>query len=253
MTVFELYMALEKAFPKIYACAWDNDGLMCAADLHAEVQKVLCTLDVSQEALEYAAANGFDAVLSHHPMIFRPLGALTPENHVAQKTIFALQKGISVFSYHTRLDTMPGGMNDLLASMLGLVEVCAFGDEESETGRVGMLPAEMTLADFCALVKKTLQCDVLSVSACKNTVRRVAVLGGSGKDFIRGAINAGADVLLSGELQYNSMAEAAEMGITLIEAGHFFTENIICDYFAKLLADLGIVCECYHSNRIQVL
>ena len=253
MTVSQLYAALEKTFPKEYACEWDNDGLMCAADLNAEVRKVLCTLDVTKEALEYAAANGFDTILSHHPMIFRPLCALTPENHIAEKAIFAMQKRINVFSYHTRFDTMPGGMNDLLANAFGLTDVRAFSDGESETGRVGVLTSEMSLEDFCFLVKDTLKCDVLSVSAYKSTVKTVAVLGGAGKDFIRGAIRAGADVLVTGELSYNTMAEAAEMGITLIEAGHFFTENIICEYFAEKLANLGIENACFCSNRIRVL
>lgn len=253
MTVSELHTVLENRFPKEYACAWDNDGLLCAADLDAAVKKVLCTLDVTKEALEYAAANGFDTILSHHPMVFRPLGALTPENHIAQKVIFALQRGINIFSYHTRFDTMPGGMNDLLANTLGLANIRTFSDGESDTGRIGVLQAETPLAEFCAFVKSTLKCDALSVSAHTGTVKTVAVLGGSGKDFIRGAIAAGADVLVSGELGYNNMAEAAEMGISLIEAGHFFTENIICDYFSKMLTDLGIDHECYNCNRIQVL
>lgn len=253
MTVSELYAILENKFPKVYACEWDNDGLMCAVDLNVEVKKVLCTLDVTKEALEYAAENNFDTILSHHPMIFRPLNALTPKNHIAEKMIFALQKGITVFSYHTRLDTMPGGMNDLLANMLGLSDIRVFGDGESDTGRVGVLPRETSLSDFCTFVKRTLKCDVLSVSPCKNTVQTVAVLGGAGKDFIRGAIAMGADVLVSGELSYNYMAEADEMGISLIEAGHFFTENIICDYFANLLTGLGIASECYTSNRVYVL
>lgn len=251
MTLSELYTILEEKFPKTYACAWDNDGLMCAADMHANVRKVLCTLDVTYEALRYAAQNGYDTVLSHHPMIFRPLGAVTPENHIANKVIFALKNRINVISYHTRFDTMPGGINDLLADALGLTQVHTFSDGESETGRIGNLPTETNLLDFCQAVKKTLGCELLSVSAHKNTIKTVAILGGAGKDFIRSAIAAGADVLLSGELGYNNMEEAAEMGITLIEGGHFFTEDIACRYFAEILNMLGIENAYFCSNRIQ--
>ena len=253
MKLSEFYTFLEKRIPKQYACAWDNDGLMCAADMNAEVRRVLCTLDVTEDALAYAANNGFDTVLSHHPLIFRLIGAMTPENHIAKKTIFALQNGIAVLSYHTRFDTMPGGMNDLLAEALGVQDPVPFGDGESDTGRVGTLPSDVNVYDFCVRIKAALGSDALLLAKAGNTVRRVAVLGGDGKDFIRGAIDTGADTLVSGRLSYNCMAEASEMGITLIEAGHFYTENLICTYYLRLLDELGIKGEIYNSNKIELL
>lgn len=253
MKLRELHAALEARIPKEYACTWDNDGLMCSPDADAEVRRVLCTLDVTDAALLHAAENGFDTVLSHHPLIFRPLGAITPEEHVAKKVLYALQHGISVLSYHTRFDAMPGGMNDLLAETLGLADVQAFGDSESDMGRIGMLPAEIDIYDFCAQIKRALDSDALLLAKAHDTAHRVAVLGGDGKDFICGAIAAGADTYVSGRLSYNTMAEAAEMGITLIEAGHFFTENIICAYYLRLLAELGIPGEYYDSNRIEIV
>ena len=250
MKLFELNKILEEKIPQCYSCQWDNDGLMCAADMNAEVRKVLCALDVTDSALAYAAENGFDTIISHHPMIFRPIGAVTPENHVSKKAIFALKNNINVFSFHTRFDTMSGGINDLLAEKLGLQNVRVFGDGESDTGRVGELCTEVNIADFCGTLKESLGCDTVSYSKCKDTVKTVAVLGGSGKDFIKGAIAAGADVFVSGELGYNNMAEAAEMGISLVEAGHFFTEDIACKWFSDLLCSLGIENEYFCSNNI---
>jgi len=255
MILQELNQILEETFPKQYACDWDNDGLMCAAKMDAPIKKVLCTLDVTVEALQYAFNNGFDTVISHHPLIFRPLGAVTPDyNHVTQKVLYALQHNINVFSYHTRFDAMPGGINDLLANKLGLCNIRSFGDGESDMGRIGELAEEMSVADFCKFVKNTLGCDSLSYSmAAKDMVKTVAVLGGAGKDFIDAAKAAGADVLVSGELGYNNMAEAAERGIALVEAGHFFTEDVACKYFAELLDSLGIKNEYYCSNRITTI
>jgi len=195
MKLSELNSILERKFPKAYACEWDNDGLMCAADMDADIKKVLCTLDVTMEALEYANRNGFDTIISHHPMIFKYLGALTPENHVAEKVIFALKNNINVFSFHTRFDTMPGGMNDLLAELLDLENIRIFGDGESDTGRIGELKSEISIEDFCVSVKEKLYCDKLSYSKCKDTVKTVAILGGAGKDFIKSAKAEGADVL----------------------------------------------------------
>lgn len=255
MLLIRLQEILEEKFPKQYACEWDNDGLMCATEMDAPVKKVLCTLDVTNEALLYAYKNGFDTVISHHPLIFRPLGAVTPNySHIAHKVLYAVQHGINVFSFHTRFDAMPGGINDLLASKLGLANIRAFGDEESDMGRLGELPQEMMVEAFCAFVKETLGCDKVSFSkAAKDTVRTVAVLGGAGKDFIGGAKAAGADVLVSGELGYNNMAEAAERGITLVEAGHFFTEDVACKFFSELMDGLGIENEYFCSNRIQTI
>lgn len=253
MKLFELNKILEEKIPKDYSCEWDNDGLMCATDMSAEVHKVLCTLDVTEVALKYAAENGFDTVISHHPMIFRPIGAVTPENHVSRKAIFALQNNINVFSFHTRFDTMPGGINDLLAEKLGLQNVRVFGDGEDDTGRIGELCTEVSINDFCQQLKNVLGCDTVSYSKRKDTVKTVAVLGGSGKDFIKGAKAAGADVLVSGELGYNNMSEAAEMGISLVEAGHFFTENIACKWFSDLLCSLGIENAYFCSNTITTI
>lgn len=253
MKVCELHAALEARIPRSYACEWDNDGLMCTPNPQTEVCRVLCTLDVTDAALRYAAENGYDTVLSHHPLIFRPLCALTPDAHIAKKVIFALQNGISVLSYHTRFDAMPGGMNDLLAAALGVADAVPFGDGESEMGRIGVLPRATDIYDFCARIKTALGARAVLLAKAHDTASRVAVLGGDGKDFIRGAIAAGADTYVSGRLGYNTMAEAAEMGITLIEAGHFYTEDIICAYFLRVLEELGIGGARYNANRIELV
>lgn len=255
MILIRLHQILEEKFPKQYACDWDNDGLMCATKMDSAVKKVLCTLDVTVEALSYAFDNGFDTIISHHPLIFRPLGAVTPNySHVARKVLYATEHKINVFSYHTRFDAMPGGINDLLADKLGLCNIRAFGDGESDMGRIGELAEEMTVEDFCRFVKETLGCDTLSYSkAEKDTVKTIAVLGGSGKDFIDAARDAGADLLVSGELGYNNMTEALERGIALVEAGHFFTEDVACKYFSDLLHELGIESEYFCSNRIKTI
>ena len=258
MQLIELQQILEEKFPKEYACDWDNDGLMCATKMDAPVKKVLCTLDVTVEALLYAHNNGFDTIISHHPMIFRPLGAITPNySHVARKTLSALQYNINVFSFHTRFDAMPGGINDLLAKKLSLSNIRSFGDDESDMGRIGELETEMHIDDFCKYVKNILGCDSLSYaksdSQNNDMVKTVAVLGGAGKDFINGAKAAGADVLVSGELGYNNMAEAYERGISLVEAGHFFTEDVACKYFSEVLDALGIENAYFSSYNIRTI
>ncbi len=251
MRLSELYKALEDRFPRSLSCEWDNDGLMCASSLDSEVKKVLCVLDVTMGALEYAVANGYDTVISHHPMIFHHLGSITPENHISKRVIYALAHNINVFSYHTRADAAVGGVNDLLANKLGLSNVTAFGDDEGDIGRIGELEDEADVFEFAAAVKRILGCKRVSLSAANKSVKRVAVLGGAGKSFIGPAKAAGADVFVSGELGFGNMTEAPEKGISLIEAGHFFTENMLCDHFAELLNSLGIENGYYSSDVVE--
>ncbi len=228
MNIKELYSKMDERFPRELSCEWDNDGLMCSPDTSREVKRVLLCLDVTVGALEYAKENGCDLIISHHPFVFRPLSSVTGDNYVAKKVISALSGGISVFSFHTRADCADGGVNDILARQLGLCDTTPFG--EGGMGRIGTLKSAMSLADFAEYVKGVLSCDAVSYAG-EGEVRRVAVLGGDGKDFIPDAIGAGADTFVSGSISYNAFLDAPEMGINIVEGGHFHTENGVLSAF----------------------
>ena len=121
-----------------------------------------------------------------------------------------------VFSFHTRLDALDGGVNDCLCALLSLENVSAFG--ECGIGRVGDLPTPMTAEELARLAKELLGADGVLLSECGKVCRRVAVLGGEGGDDIYAAISAGADTYISGRLGYHAMTDAPDMGINLIEA-----------------------------------
>lgn len=253
MTVKELYEKFEEKFPPSLMEAWDNDGLMCCADGEREVRRALVTLDVTEEIVDYAIEAGFDLIVSHHPLIFRPVGSITEENHVTRKLIKLIENGISVFSFHSRADKALGGVNDILASILGIFDPVPFG--EGMLGRIGEIEETCTAEDFAYRVKQALSSDSVKYVDALNPVKCVAVVGGDGKDFVRAAIEAGADTYVSGRIGYNMMEEAAEMGINLIEAGHFFTEQPVTDYFMGLLMDFipDIYAESASSNIIKEL
>ena len=253
MTVKELYECFCKFFPESLRLEWDNDGIMVCPDSHAEVKNVLVTLDVTEEVVDYAIERGFDLIISHHPLIFRPIGSVTEENHVSRKIIKLLSNNVSVFSFHTRADIVLGGVNDRLASIIGLKDVVAFG--EDNLGRIGVLPEETELDVFAFSLKGLLGSDQIRVSDGYNTVKRVAVVGGDGKDFVKDAIRMEADTYVTGRLSYNVMEEAAEMGINLIEAGHYFTELPLTEYFTELLGrfDGNIYVESADSNMIKII
>ena len=253
MTVKELYEAFEKRFPKELREEWDNDGLMCCPDPTAEVKKVFVTLDLTEEIVDYAIERGFDLIVSHHPLIFKPVSRLVEECHIGRKLIKLISNGISVFSFHTRADKAQGGVNDLLADRLGFSDTVPFG--EGMMGRIGELDEEMTLEDFAFKVKTSLGSDRVTYADGYNAVKRVAMLGGDGKDFVKAAIAGGADTYVSGRISYNMLEEAAEMGINLIEAGHYFTEVMITELFTDIIAreDADIYIEAVDSNMVKFI
>ena len=231
MTVYELYKKLCEEYPCELSCEWDNDGIMCCDDREREVKSVLLCLDVTEEAVEYARVSGCDLIVSHHPLVFRGLRAVTEENHVARKAIKLLSDGISVFSFHTRADAAEYGVNYALAKMLGLENAEPFGDG---MGRVGYIKEKTEIEKFAQFVKEKLSSPAVSYIG-DGECYRVAVLGGDGKDCISDAIRAGADTYVSGSISYNAYIDAKEMGINVIEAGHFHTENPVLLQFEEAI------------------
>ena len=250
MTVNELYAKLDTRIPSALSCEWDNDGLMCCPDGEREVKKVLVCLDVTADALCKALEGGFDAVISHHPLIFKALRSVTEGNFISKKTIELIRAGVSVMSFHTRLDALEGGVNDRLASVLGVRNTKVFAEG---MGRIGEIDRETDARSFAKTVKDKLSAPTVFLADAGRTVKKVALLGGSGGDFIAEAAALGADAYVSGELGYHPMTDAPDMTpkINLIEAGHFYTEQPVCKVLCEIVAsiDISIECEIYNSNR----
>lgn len=253
MTVQELYEIMNTRIPESLSEPWDNDGIMCSPDLSCEVGRVIITLDVTDEIVDYAISKNIDLIVSHHPLIFHPINRVTEQNYVSRKLVKLITNGISVFSFHTRLDKAVGGVNDILARTVGLADVVSFG--EGGLGRIGILSEECDLDVFADRVKNKLSSDCVKIADAYNPVKRVAVVGGEGKDFVEAAIASGADTFLSGRVGYHMMQDASDMGINLIEAGHYFTEFPVTDYLANLV--LGCCCnasvEIADSNMIKTV
>lgn len=238
MTVAELYRALSERIPGEYSASFDNDGLSCCPDGTRRVRRVLVALDATEETVRTAADGNYDVLLTHHPLIFSPLKALNGEDAVSRKLLTLAAAGVAAMAFHTRLDALPGGVNDVLAGLFGLTDVTPFGVAgEPLCGRVGNLPQETEAADFAELVKEKLHTPRV-ILAGKGKVRRVAVLGGEGKDDIEAARAAGADLFLSGRLGYHRMLDAPEDGMCMIEAGHFATEVPVLALLAEFVREL---------------
>lgn len=248
MTVSELYAFLNEKIPPSLSCEWDNDGLMCCPEPTREVRRVLICLDATAEMVEKAIEENFDVILTHHPLVFHKLPALEPSIPVAKKLMDLCRAGIAVMSFHTRLDALEGGVNDTLASLLGLRQVVPFGEEK--IGRIGSLEKPIPFVDFIVLVREKLGCPAVVTARCHENVRRVAVLGGNGSDDVPIAAAAGADTYLSGEIAFHHFSDAPENGMNLIAAGHYYTEAPVCRVLSLLVtaADPSIETKIAASN-----
>ncbi len=225
MKICELYNELGAKYPSALSCDWDNDGIMCADNLSREVKRVLVALDVTENVVDYAANNGFDLIISHHPLVFSSQKSLVESKYTQRKLIKLVKAGVSVFSFHTRLDAVSGGVNDVLCQLIGLENVLV--DEVDPVGRIGEFDAEKQLSTFAENVKSVLETPVVLYNGNK-PVKKVYVVGGDGKSLISRALALGADTLLTGRVSYNTLIDASDMGLNIVEAGHFFTENPVC-------------------------
>lgn len=240
---------LDERFPKSLSAPWDNDGIMYLSPNLTDISRVLVSLDPTLSALNCAKQGNFDLLMTHHPMIFRPVKALCGGSAVQNRIITALREDVSVISLHTRLDAADGGVNDTLADRLGLTVIGKFGDEECEDiGRICAIEEKMTLAELTALVKEKLGCDSVRYTGRKDAVLgTTALCGGDGKSMIAPAMESGADLLITGDAGYNIAEAAAEDGFCVIEAGHWHTEAPVCKTVAKLLREHGIYAEVFED------
>ncbi len=254
MTTSALYRALRDKIPAHMACDWDNDGIMCLPDPDRTVQKALIVLDITDDAVEHAVKSGCDIVISHHPLIFKGIKHLTPDDIISRRLIKLCRHGITALSFHTALDAMDG-VNDRLAASLGLTNITPFGSEAYPVGRMGTLPAPMGAEAFAAHVAKALGCTAVTVGNPAVPACRVAVIGGSGEDDIPAAIAAGADTMVTGEVGYHEMLDAAAVGFDVITAGHFFTEQSTLAMLQELLHEIDptVQTDMYHTNRMMTV
>lgn len=229
--------ALERIAPPGLKEEWDNVGLM-VGDENAKVTGVLFALDVTEDVIEEAMSLRCNLIVSHHPLIFKPLKALSRQKD--KKLFLLIENGIHVYSMHTNLDNAVNGVNDKLAECFDLQDtkpLCS--DEETGLGRIGRLPEKMAFEEFLSLVKSTLNIKyVRYVGDLDREIRTVAVLGGAGADYFEYAVQEGADVMLTSEIKHHIGLEAKECGVALVDAGHFETENIVLEPLMEAIRPL---------------
>lgn len=245
MKVKELVSFLYGIAPEDLKEDYDNVGLL-VGDENAEITGVLVSLDCFDEVVSRAEDLNANLIVTHHPVIFEPLKSVTEQSLVYK----LINKGISVISMHTNLDKTEGGVNDALCAALGLFDVKTVITEEGFPIRVGELPEPEDPYTFAKTIKQALSGAVKFVPGNKD-VLTVAVCSGSGGDFIYDAINCGADALVTSDVKHHLFIEAGENNISLYDAGHFNTEDVIvsplCRDIATAFPSLPVF-ECHFSK-----
>lgn len=238
LDVAGLVSVLDELAAFALAESWDNVGLM-AGDPAQQVGAILVALDPTEEVLEEAVANGCNVVVTHHPLIFKPLKALRIDQPVGRLLARSLAAGVSMIACHTNLDLVGGGVNDVLAERFGLRETLPLsggGDGEAGFGRVGVLPESLTGREMLARMAQIFATEALPYAGVlPETVDKLAVCGGSGSEFAEAAQRLGAQIYVTGEVKHSTARWAEAVGFCVVDGGHFATENPVVPEFAALL------------------
>ena len=239
MKCSDIISRIEEMSPPIYALNWDNVGLQVGRK-EKEVGTVYIALDATDDVITEAIECEADMLITHHPMIFSPLKKVVADDFIGRRILRLAKYDISYYAMHTNFDVM--GMADAAADIIDLnnreVLDVTYEDEigEEGIGRVGRLPEIMTLWELCDFVKQRFEIDNVNVyGELDSTCEFAAISPGSGKSMIDKAVKAGADVLITGDIDYHNGIDAVAKGLNIIDAGHFGIEKIFVPYMEEFI------------------
>ena len=241
-TVREIYQYLDTRAPFSIQMDFDNAGFLVGRG-DRSVNRILVALDITEEVAAEAAEAGAELIVSHHPVIFHPVKSLTDGDPTGRLLLTLAERGIAAICAHTNLDAVAGGVNDALAARLGLEDIEQLQPAGVDSagrpygiGRVGMTTGTLVYAPaFAAKVREALGANGVRYVDARRPVRRVAVGGGACGDMLSDALALGCDTFVTSDVKYNGFLDAKALGINLIDAGHYPTENVVCPVLCKWL------------------
>ena len=233
----EIHKALNKLAPEQLACDWDNSGLL-AGPSQKEIRKVCIALDASFSAVEYGVKEKCDLLLTHHPLIFRPIKRIDDSGTVEKKLLTLMENRVSLYAMHTNFDSVKGGMADLAAGKLGLKDTRPLKKTEGfpgcGIGRIGNLKEKMKVSDFLAKAKEAFHPEAVGFyqgdKGLCDWIDRVALCPGSGGDMMEEAQKEGAQLYVTGDLKYHAGMDGAQEGLSLLNIDHYSMEIPFVEY-----------------------
>ena len=263
MKCSNLIEILEKFAPLYLAESWDNPGLIIGRR-EKEIKKVMVALDVTDSVIDEAVEKKSDIIVTHHPLIFKPVKNINDVSPVGNKILRLIENNINHYAMHTNLDTAFGGTNDTLCKLIGLKDIepltvsCQQNELPNGLGRMGYLPKKMKFSDFAEYIKKTLNLDCLTIVGDKNKIiSKVGLCTGAGFEFIDSALACNCDIYITSDVKFHEAQRAIDMGMCLIDATHYGTENIIvpviCNYISKNANDITVEASKYNGQVFKYI
>jgi dinuclear metal center YbgI/SA1388 family protein len=238
-TVADIEAYLHQFAPPERAAEWDNVGLILG-ERACPVSRILTCLTVTPEVVDEAIATGVQLIVTHHPVLFRPVKKLDDSTPEGRMVLALVKNGVAVYSPHTAFDNCRGGINDLLAERFGLQNVRALRPSDNETwgeGRVGGLPKPVLLGEWAAQARLILRSGpVQVVGDPEKPISKIAIACGAAGEFLEDALEYQADAFLTGEMRFHDYLAASCRGLALVLPGHFATERLGALAMAETLA-----------------
>ena len=241
--VGDIYQFIDRIAPFEIQEDFDNAGFLVGRG-DRKVTRVLVSLDITPEVVVEAAGLGAELIVAHHPVIFHPLKSITDGTLTGRVLLALAEYKIAAICAHTNLDAAHGGVNGCLAQALGLTgigQLCQAGMDEKGRpygiGRVGMAHQPgLSAGDYASFVKAKLGSVSVRYVDWGRPVEKVAVGGGACGSMLEDALTQGCDTFVTADLKYNQFLDAKALGLNLMDAGHFPTENVVCVTLARRLA-----------------
>ncbi len=254
-TVSEIERVLDEKAPFHIQMSFDNAGFL-VGDGAKLVNRILVALDITEEVIAEAKEFGAELIVSHHPVIFFPAKRVRAEDPLGRKLICLVKNDIAAICCHTNLDAVAGGVNDILAERAGLTHVEQLHQDGVDgegrpygIGRVGELTQPMPFADYLAFLKRNLDPNGLRYVDAGKLVRRVAVGGGACANMIEDVLAKGCDTFVTSDVKYDGFLDAKALGLNLVDAGHFPTEDVVCPQLVDWLNEAFPEVEVRKSER----
>ncbi len=235
--ISEVVSYLHSFAPPALAESYDNVGLLIG-DKEQEIKKILVTLDTDETVVQEAVEAGANLIVSHHPLIFKPLRRIVKEDAVSRTTVSLIRNDIALFAMHTNFDSVRAGLCDLFLDKIGETKgrMPIEGEGEDGAGRIAELEKAVETKTLLEKIKAEFHLPAVRYVGDENKqIFRIAVCNGGGADFVYQAKAMGADCYISGDIKYQHARYAHENGMVLMEVPHYSAEWIFIDYAADIL------------------
>jgi GTP cyclohydrolase I len=253
MNLGEVLDYINEIAPWKYAEEWDNVGLMLGSRT-CQVKKLMLCLDVTSKVINEAIDQGTNLIVSHHPFLFSELNTVDLDTAKGQQISTLIKNDICIISAHTNLDVAVGGVNDTLAEAAGLTNCQILKsyipegiDVDMGMGKVGELTNRLCFEEYISIVKNNLNIDRFRlIGIPPKTVKKIAVFCGSFDVDLDIVKRQDVDVLITGDIKYHTALDAREMGLCILDVGHYASEYLIVNklkvLFENRFDNLEIIC-----------